>query len=177
MVLVQVQYLGLAPDTILKFYTGLKPRVRKFWGLTLKFAEVTEEKWVEGRGRGGASTPILYRVKFQNTEFTTTATRFTSTYTLGGLLLQGAHLCTWLVTRLKSETFGKLLTTKLRSVDLYGRDWHSSFEPVIRAYFKLILYLLVAWFEKLKYFKSKVLVLSFFQTSLTVIRLTILRIL
>ena len=94
--MVQVQYLGLAPDTILKFYTGLKPRVRKFWGLTLKFAEVTEEKRVERRGGGahGASTPILYRVKFQNTEFTTTATRFTSTYTLGGLLLQGAHLCT-----------------------------------------------------------------------------------
>ena len=91
--------------------------------------------------------------------------------------MQGARLCTWLVTRLKSETFGKLLITKLRSLNLYGRDSHSNFEPVIRAYFKLILYLLVALFEKLKYFKSKVLVLSFFQTSLTVIRLSILRVL
>ena len=57
--MVQVQYLGLAPDTILKFYTGLKPRVRKFWGLTLKFAEVTEEKRVERRGVGGLAHQLL----------------------------------------------------------------------------------------------------------------------
>ena len=43
---------GLALGTNLKFYTslskGLKLKVRKFWGLILTFAEVTEEKLVGG---------------------------------------------------------------------------------------------------------------------------------
>ena len=44
--------LGLAIGMALKFYTsvaeGLKPEVRKFWGLIPMFAEVAEEKLVRG---------------------------------------------------------------------------------------------------------------------------------
>ena len=44
--------LGLALGTNLKFYTslskGLKLKVRRFWGLTLAFVEVTGEKMVGG---------------------------------------------------------------------------------------------------------------------------------
>ena len=44
--------LGVALGTNLTFYTSvakrLKLKVRKFWGLILTFAEVTEEKLVEG---------------------------------------------------------------------------------------------------------------------------------
>ena len=41
--------LGLTLGMALKFYTsvakGLKLKFRKFWGLILKFVEVTEENW------------------------------------------------------------------------------------------------------------------------------------
>ena len=44
--------LGLAQVTDLKFYTsvakGLKPKVRKFWGIIPTFLEVAEEKLVGG---------------------------------------------------------------------------------------------------------------------------------
>ena len=44
--------LGLALGTNLKFYTsvakGLKPKVRKFWGINSTSAEVTGEKLVGG---------------------------------------------------------------------------------------------------------------------------------
>ena len=48
----KVNHLGLALGMALKFYTsvakGLKLKARKFLGLMLKFAEVTEEKLVRG---------------------------------------------------------------------------------------------------------------------------------
>ena len=44
--------MGLALGTNLKFYTslskGLKPKVRKLWGLVLTFVDVTGEKLVWG---------------------------------------------------------------------------------------------------------------------------------
>ena len=56
---------GLALGTNLKFYTsvvkGLKLKVRKFWELIRKFAEVTEEKLVGGTFL--PPPPILNRVK------------------------------------------------------------------------------------------------------------------
>ena len=45
----KVNNLGLTPGTNLKFYTsvikGLKLKVRRFWGLTPTFVEVTGKKW------------------------------------------------------------------------------------------------------------------------------------
>ena len=65
--------MGLALGTNLKFHTSvtkrLKQKVRKFWGLTPTFAEVTEEILV---GRGLVAHPpspsILNRVKKIPTE-------------------------------------------------------------------------------------------------------------
>ena len=56
-ILVQVNYLGLALGMSLKSYAsvakGLKLKVRKFWELIPKFVEVTREKLV-----GGLFAPI-----------------------------------------------------------------------------------------------------------------------
>ena len=61
--------LRLGPGMVLKFYTSvakrLKLKVRKFWELTLTFAEVIGEKLVGGGG-GGKKAPILNRVKLYN---------------------------------------------------------------------------------------------------------------
>ena len=57
MVLVQVQYLGLALGIVLKFYTsvakGLKRKVRKFWGLIPSFVQVTGKNLEWGGGLFG----------------------------------------------------------------------------------------------------------------------------
>ena len=49
-----VNDLGLTLGMGLKFYTDvaevLKLKVRKFWGLILRFVEVPEEKLIKGRG-------------------------------------------------------------------------------------------------------------------------------
>ena len=60
--------LGLTLGANLKFYTsvakGLKLKFRKFWGLTITFAEVTVEKLVIGPFSPPSPTsPILNRVK------------------------------------------------------------------------------------------------------------------
>ena len=53
--------LGVALGTNLKFYTslskGLKPKVRKFWGLIPASVEVTREKLVACRGEGLFAPP------------------------------------------------------------------------------------------------------------------------
>ena len=57
---------GLALGMDLKFYTslakGLKLKGWKFWGLIYTFAEVTEEKLVQGGGLLAPTSPILNRV-------------------------------------------------------------------------------------------------------------------
>ena len=54
--------LGLALGTSLKFYTSvakrLKLKVRMFWGRIYTFAEVTEEKLVEGGAGRGVGYPL-----------------------------------------------------------------------------------------------------------------------